>query len=832
MSDQDEIQVPEPPYVPAEDLPPTMVADGGQDYGDGMRKLPERMKNALLDLRWLFESQADSNRSRREYLKKCLKLHEFVRGNQWGWWDYTTGNWRSTTSTTGGQLISTQQGQTQALYVMNFMQPYLLSITALLIGNKLATRFPPDDPAKPEDVEVARKANIVLKAFEANESMNEKAKQEVYALCVCGTFASYIRTVSDAERWGWLEEPELQWQAGEAPPPQRHCEVCGDTLNPPEAVKCESCGAPLPVAPETPPAAPPVQVPVIDPQTGAQKVKRIPRAKTVRTIVDGLELKLPADAAEQADFPYIIRSREIDKSIPRATYPEIADKITGSSWSSDRGTSSEFERRVRRQASHGTTVENRSVIVDDRDRVTFTECWFRPRAFYHLDDVSLRQQFLGLFPDGCYVAFANEVFCEARIERMDDHWRVCHALPGRGQIREPILGSLVPLQEMANDILNIIRDVIEYTLPVTFVSTRLLDVKKWGRSQVAAGATYNVLDNGRPVQEGFYQTSPGQLPQFATTLLEQLRTEIAQFECGAFPAAYGGGTPGNNTAQGQEIQRQSALGRINLFLQCIREHHAEIAPLIVEDFRRNSIEPISYVDEIDGGQKQLFTVDSSDFDTGKFRQTAEVVDEYPTTWAQRQALLLQMFQMPQVFGSWMAMLKNIGKVKETLGTELEAPGEQAYKDQYAVIQQLLSGQPTPGQPSPVMNPMTGQPQLDPMTGQPAMQPGPPEPSVQAFPWEDNQSAFQACMDFYYSDRGQKLREQPDAPGFQNYLLHVQQLAHFLMPPPAPPQLPPGAGQQQGAPPPTPNPPPRPRPGMESAPKPQPIMAPPVAAQAQ
>jgi hypothetical protein len=817
VSDPNEIPVPEFPYVPPDKLPPTMIADGGKTYGDGMRKLPDRIKDALLSLRWLFEAQADSNRSRREYMKKCLKLHEFMRGNQWGWWDYTTGSWRSTTSTTGGQLVSTQQGQTQALYVMNFMQPFMLSLTALLTSNRMTPRFPPDDPSKPEDIVAAQKANIVLKNHEANESMNAQAKKEVYALCTCGTFASYIRTVADGERYGWLEEPATQWQEGPAPPPGRTCPICGDNLNPPEATNCEACGAPLPQATGAQSPAGPGQIQVIDPATGQPKVNRIPRAKTVRTIVDGLELKLPADAAEQADFPYLLRSREIDKSIPRATYPEIADHITGSSWSSDRGTSSEFERRIRRQASHGTTVENRPVIVDDRDRVTFTECWYRPRAFYHIDDTKVRQQLLALFPDGAYVAFANEVFCEARPEKMDDHWRVCHALPGRGQIREPIMGSLVPMQEMANDIMNIIRDVIEYTLPTTFVSTRLLDVKKWARSQVAAGATYNVMDSGRPVQEGFFQTMPGQLPQFATTFLQQLRTEIAQFLTGAFPAAYGGGTPGNSTAQGIEIERQSALGRINLFLQALREHHAEIAPLIVEDFRQNAIEPITYVDEVEGGEAQLFTVDAADFDVGKFRQTAEVVDEYPTTWAQRQALLLQMFQMPQIFGGWITMLKNINKVKDTLGSELEAPGEMAYKDQFQIIQQLLQAQPQPGPSQPVMDPNTGQPAVDPMTGQPAMQPGPPQPSVQAYPWEDNHSAFQACMDFYYSDRGRKVRENPDDPGFQNFLLHLEQLAQFLMPPPQPPPGPPGGG------------PATPRAGMEAAPPPPEIAAPPVAA---
>jgi hypothetical protein len=780
---QPEMELPPVDETPLDQKPPTQIADGGKDYGDGMRNLPDEIKEALRQLRQVFQGQSDLNRSRREYVKKVLKLHEFFRGNHYGWWDWRIGSWRTGATVSGGQQSATAPVTSQALYVMNFFQGFCLSIIGLLIGQKLTQKFFPEDPGLPEDINAAQKADLVMRIFEKNESPHQQLVRTIYGLCIGGTIGSYIRTVVDGERYGYFDQPVYEYKPVPTGPARFKCTICGDDLNM-KPGQCEGCGAPLPSAPNVP--APTAMQSV---QTGT---KRVPRGRTVRTVVDGLELKLPADAQDQSEFTHIVRDREVDKSIPRATYPEVANEIIGSSTSNDIEGTTEFERRIRRQANQGTTTENRPLITDQRDRITFSECWFRKKAFYHVDDDKTREQLIQLFPEGVYVAFANDVFCEARPENMDDHWRICHAMPGRGQIREPIMGALVPMQEIANDLMNIIRDIIEYTLPVTFVNQRVLDVRKWAQSQAMAGATYNVNDTGRPVSEAFFQTMPGRLPEFATTFLTQIRTEIAQFLTGAFPAAYGGGTPGNNTAQGISIERQSALGRINLFLQAIREHYAECAPLIVEDFKKNAIEPMSYVDEISGGELQLTTVTPDDFEVGNFRTKAEVVEEYPTTWAQRQQQLFQFMASP-LFGGWIAMLKNLTKVKTTLGTDLTAPGEDAYKRAFQMITQLLGETPQIGPPMPAPpDPMTGLPNIDPTTGQPIMLPGQPMSSIRPLPLDDNATILQACVDFYLDDRGGKA-SQKGGPGWENFLLFVRERQALVAPPPPMPGQPPAPG---------------------------------------
>jgi hypothetical protein len=766
--------VPAPQGVPLSQEPPTMAADGDKKPGEGLRQeqVPQRLQDALLRMRQRFEGQVDGNRARREYLKKCLKMLEFYRGNQYGWWDFTSNSYRSTTSSTGGQLANNPQQNSQALYVLNFTQGFILALVALLTGNKMTVRFFPRDPSKSEDVIAAEKATLVMRIFQKTEGAFEQLRREAFALCTCGTYVSYIRTVTDGERWGYLDEPELAMKQVQLTKPRFKCDICGDDLNEEPGI-CGQCHAPLPPQPNVMPQVANLPVP-----TG--RIFEVPRGRTVRDIIDGLEIKLPIEAPQQSEFNMIVRAREVNKSVPRATWPEIADRIASTSGSANElGSSSEYERRVRRQADLGTTTENRAIVSDDRERITLITAWIRPREFYSEDEPSVRAELKQFWPKGVKATWADDVFCEATEEPMDKHLRVCHALPGRSQVREPIIGSIIPVQEIANDILNICRDIIEYTLPATFISTRLLDVRKWARSQSMAGATYNVMDLGRPIAEGFHQTQAGQLPEWATQLLTSLRTDIPQFLTGAFPAAYGAGTPGNNTAEGQEIQRQSALGRVNLFLQAMQDHYAQIAPLVVEDFINNAIEPVTLVEEGSGGDVVLSTVSPSDFKIGRHRAEAEVVSEYPTTWAQRQALLLQMFQMEQ-FQGWAQLLKNNQFVKRTLGVEMTAPREDAYKLQYRIISKLLREAPQPGPPVPVIGP-DGMQMFGP-DGQPAMQPGPQVSSVPVFPLDDNPTMLEACTDFYMSSDGQKAMEAA-TPGWQNFVLHVQGRQMAMAPPP-------------------------------------------------
>ena len=749
------------------------------------KQIPATVKQSVLELVSTFLGH--NMIARREYVKKCVRNHELFRGNGWGWYDYATGSYRRDFSTQStGRAGPEQASFVQSLYQLNIFQPFTLSVISLLSSNKMTVKFWPENSRKPQDVEASRKHDLVYRAFARSERHHSQLVKAIYHLWCDGTFGSYIRSVYDADRFGWVDEPVVEHVPQEIGPPSWKCVVCQTPSQEPGQCQNPECGAPLPTEPNVPP--PMATLPKI---TGYEKT---PRGKTVRDIVPGLEMVLPPTADDMWEYPYLGRRRVVAKSTIRAAYSEMAKQIGGQS-DADMGDSANetLERRAQMQLALGTNVDNRSLPAHQMDHLFYTEFWLRRSAFFQLDDEKRRDELLDLFPDGCYVAFADALVLEVRSEKMDDHWRVCHGLPGPGQIREPIGGSLVQIQEIVNDLVNMIRDTIEFTMPMTFADADVVDLRQMVRAANAAGMMIPVTRKaGRPVSEAFYQTQPGQIQPFAVTFLNDLRTTWAQFATGAFPAAYGGGTPGNATAMGIEIERNSALGRISLFLRALTEHWLSCAPLVIKDFRENGMEPLTIVDKAPAGDYSTDTVSPEDLEIGNAKTMPELNEEYPVTWPQRQAALLQMFTNP-LYQSMLAMISNAGEIKRTLGHDLRIPGEDAYEFQSKLIKKLLEQAPVAGPDIPVIDPMTGQPAIDQM-GQPMMQPGPMIASIMPQQIEDHPSMLQACIDFYYSDEASQYRDQPGNTGWQNFMLHAgarQQAALEQMQtmPPAQPNVP-------------------------------------------
>jgi hypothetical protein len=186
---------------------------------------------------------------------------------------------------------------------------------------------------------------------------------------------------------------------------------------------CSHCGALL--TEENFVAAETVTVP-----TGQTRL-RVPNGQEVITIVGGLELKTPPWANDMHEYPYLQWNMEVHQARLRAAYPHAADKIGAPVASGMQ----EYERLARlAQSQGGPLTEGGDFNIN---LITFQRTWLRPWSFFALEDKSLRDELLQLFPDGAYVAFAGDAYCESRNENMDDHWRVLHALPGDGSSGPP-----------------------------------------------------------------------------------------------------------------------------------------------------------------------------------------------------------------------------------------------------------------------------------------------------------------------------------------------------------------------------------------------------------
>jgi len=301
----------------------------------------------------------------------------------------------------------------------------------------------------------------------------------------------------------------------------------------------------------------------------AQTRLRVPNGQEVITIVGGLELKTPPWAGEMHEYPYLQWNMEVHQARLRAAYPHAADKI-GPPVAS--GTQ-EYERLARlAQSQGGPLTEGGDFNIN---LITFQRTWLRPWAFFALDDKALRDELLQLFPDGAYVAFAGDAYCESRNENMDDHWRVLHALPGDGSSGRPALGdSLVSVQERFNTLSNLQIETYEYGIPPIYADSEVLDFDSLQSQTAEPGAHYPARAKpGQSLAAGFFQPEAAQVPPDLAQHAASLMGPVAQFLTGAFPALFGGAMSNNDTAAGYSMARDQAMGRIGLVWRRMKFFH-------------------------------------------------------------------------------------------------------------------------------------------------------------------------------------------------------------------------------------------------------------------
>jgi len=689
-------------------------------YGPNNEQLPERLEGALRRLVQQFSFESDS--TRRQEVRRIKQAHQFWRGLQYLWWNERDQNWHlpfEQNLSDGSSLDDLPLYE----FVTNIYQAFGLSLVAVLSQDVPRVRFFPSSAQAEEDVAAAKAATEVAQLVERNNRIGNLIVEEAFNLWTDGKVGAYVRFVVDGQRFGFHPETEIGAREVKIGADVYVCPECGaenkakgrvedrreilaaggadrrddvrgrrietqgaddgpalsdDNLSSP----CDVCGASLTeedfVAGET------VTVPTTETR------QRVPNGQEVVTIVGGLELKTPPWANEMHEYPYIQWNMEVHQARLRAAYPHAADKI-GSPVATG---SQEYERLARlSQSQGGPLTEGGDININ---LITFQRTWLRPWAFFALDDKGLRDDLLGMFPDGAYVAFAGDTYCESRSENMDDHWRVLHALPGDGSSGRPALGdALISVQERFNTLSNLQMETYEYGIPPIYADSEVLDFDALQSQTAEPGAHYPARAKpGQSLASGFFQPDAAEVPPDLAEHAAGLMGPVAQFLTGAFPAQFGGAMSNNDTASGYAMARDQAMGRIGLVWRRMKFFHADIMLLAVDCFRRNRPNDVEVTLLGAGAAYESKWIRLADL-KGNLFSYPETDEQYPTLWSQQRAVLLQLLGNPDPqLQAVLAHPENMALVKRLIGLEeLVIPDDESRTKQYREIAQLVGEMP-------------------------------------------------------------------------------------------------------------------------------------------
>src|SRR5258707_15359146 len=542
--------------------------------------------------------------ARRHEIRRIRQARLFWQGLQYAWWNPNDMNWHLPFE----QRFSDDRALEEMpryQFVTNFYQGFGLSFIAVLSQDVPSVRFYPQSAQSLEDISAARAASDVAALIEQNNHIEHLLTSIGYFLWTDGKLGAYVRYVADGQRFGFREEnvlEALEIPLGEdvyvcphcgketelATVPQSHREGTDLDSADEEAASsivaqhaaslqrtCSNCGAELTDANLR--HAERVTVPRI------AGTRRVPNGQEVISIAGGLELNTPVWANEMHEYPYLQWQAEEHRAKLKAAYPHAASKIESSP---SQGVEDVYARVSRLSVEQGLPSIHPSDAL--MNLITFDRTWLRPWAFYSIEDADVRNELLSLFPDGCYVAFAGEAYCESRSESMDDHWRVLHALPGDGQNRPSVGDSLVQVQERYNLLSNMQAETYEYGIPPIYADPQVLDFDALANQVAEPAAHFPARARpGQPLAAGFFQPAPAQGPPDMLRHQQDLIGPVAQFLTRLFPAVFGRNIEDVKNASGYAPSRDQALGRLGLVWRRMKQFYADVMLLSVDVFRKN-----------------------------------------------------------------------------------------------------------------------------------------------------------------------------------------------------------------------------------------------------
>jgi hypothetical protein len=695
------------------------VSDNGSSPSVGMTATPEsvdpgpnnerldevkpELVNALREL--VRQYRQEGVVARRHEIRRIRQARLFWQGLQYAWWNPNDMNWHlpfENRSSDDRELEEMPRYQ----FVTNFYQGFGLSFIAVLSQDVPSVRFYPQSSQSLQDIAAARAASDVAQLVEQNNHVEQLLTSIGYFLWTDGKLGAYVRYVADGQRFGFHEEhllealeiplgedvyicPQCEKETGQSKIETGNTEEAEDSsvieaqhAAPLQATHCPACGAELT-------------------ETNLRKATRVtvprvvgthraPNGQEVISIAGGLELNTPVWANEMHEYPYLQWQAEVHRAKLKAAYPLAANKIESAA---SQGSEDVYARVSRLSVEQGLpSIHPGDALMN---LITFDRTWLRPWAFYAIEDESVRSELLAMFPDGCYVAFAGDVYCESRSESMDDHWRVLHALPGDGQNRPSVGDSLVQVQERYNVLSNMQAETYEYGIPPIYADPQVLDFDALANQVAEPAAHFPARARpGQPLAAGFFQPAPAQVPPDMIRHQQDLIGPVAQFLTGMFPAIFGGNMEDVKTASGYAMARDQAMGRLGMVWRRTKQFYADVLLLAVDSFRKNRPEDVEIPLLGPDGVLDARSIRTADL-KGNICVHPEADETFPRLKSQQRGVLQQLFGINDpIIQRALTEPANLGYIKNVLGlTEMVIPGEDSRNKQLREIQQLLASAP-------------------------------------------------------------------------------------------------------------------------------------------
>lgn len=584
--------------------------------------------------------------------------------------------------------------------IIQVYKPYGQSIISALASEVPRTRFFPSDADSPEDILTAKSYSKIGEMIERRNNAINLLSKGIWILYVQDFLASYTYAKED-KKYGTYKEDTIDVEDVEKF--NVSCPACGYQLDSDEPIlqetSCPECGQ--------------TGIPSNEPYT--QQVPKIintvekPKCTVNIEFYGPVNVKIPTNAANIDECGYL--SLETEQNWARLVhyYPHLRDKVPNGSY-----TQTSYQVQARESAINPLTV--------NKDICTFRKTWIRPWQFEGLGNVKDIKFFKKKFPDGCCVVFADDIFCEAFAESMDEHWTFTESPTSLHISDSPIGACIFPVQESKNDLFNLIIQTIKYGIPQSFIDGKAVNLDVFRNSTVEVGQIFpaRIPPNASKMEDAIATLKTASM-QPEVFRFDELLDQAGQFASGALPSIFGGTGSATRTFGQAELDHSQALQRLSMTWKMINPFWAKTIGKAVTLYAQHMVDDEKYVKDEGAGNFVNVWIKIAETQGGKIGEILpETSQDFPVSWFQKQKKIMELIQLNnEVINQVLFDPNNAQFMADIFGlSDLYIPGADQRFRQLVEIMAILQSPP-----NPPVDPMTGMPiQPDPMSGQMPLDP--------------------------------------------------------------------------------------------------------------
>lgn len=615
-------------------------------------------------------------------LRTAKRNEEYWRGIQYLFWDQGSSDWR----------LPPEELLDQLPKVINIYKAHGESIIAALSASLPYVRFYPEDADNAQDLATAKAYTSLSELIQKRNKATLLFVKSLFILFNQQFVASYNYSV-DNEKYGTYQIPVIKTVPVSTP--VEACPECGQPQMPDQTglggfggleepqPGCQSCGY----------VGSMMQDFIEEEKPMITKYETLNKAREIIDVFGPLFVKIPLRCRKQEDCGYVILSMEQHYALVKDMYPKISEEVT------EGATVESFGRYARRFSE---------VDYAESNQVTVHRCWFRPWLFNIIGDNKLEiiAELKKEFPQGCRVTLiesgskGSELFAEAVDEDLDDHWTISVSGVSPYLHADPVGDSLIPMQEITNDLSHLTLETIRHGIPLNFATPDVLDFEEYQSHEARPGDIVPALPGygQRSIGEGFHSLQTATLSKEVQYFSEKIE-QGAQFVVGSFPSIYGGPQEGGGTLGEYAMSKSQALQRLSLLWKMLNDWWADTMRKSVDD----TVELMrGRYDERDVvRQNNSFVnvwVRQSDVIGTIGHVVSETSDTFPMTSSQKMDLMVKLIEFNnEMINGALFHPENSQFVATVLGApDLFIPGVDQRSKQYREIQEMRGQTPQDG----------------------------------------------------------------------------------------------------------------------------------------